>query len=88
MSVLSVREQAQKSEHIEMGGLRVTPNNSDTLPESSEVVKSFTPECGGKTLRGVAPRGFPDRARARSNVITITATKRPPLGVVDHYGEQ
>ena len=49
MSVLSVREQAQKSEHIEMGGLRVTPNNSDTLPESSEVVKSFTPECGGKT---------------------------------------
>ena len=33
---------------------------NDTLPEWSEVVKSFTPECGGKTPRGVAPRGFPD----------------------------
>ena len=35
-------------------------DGNDTLPEWSEVVKSFTPECGGKTPRGVAPRGFPD----------------------------
>ena len=31
-----------------------------TLPARSEVVKDFTPECGGKTPRGAAPRGFPD----------------------------
>ena len=31
-----------------------------TLPDRSEVVKDFTPECGGKTPRGAAPRGFPD----------------------------
>ena len=30
------------------------------VPDRSEVVKDFTPECGGKTPRGAAPRGFTD----------------------------
>ena len=32
--------------------------NNVTLPERSEVVKTFTPECGGKTPRGHSPQGF------------------------------
>ena len=45
---LRVREQAES---------RLCING--TLPDRSEVVKDFTPECGGKTPRG-APRGvFP-----------------------------
>ena len=41
-------------------GCKFVCGGNVTLPDRSEVVKDFTPKCGGKTPRGAAPRGFPD----------------------------
>ena len=79
--ILNVRKKKRHSTEI------------DTLAEWIEVVKCFTPECGGKTPRGLAPRCFPD-ARGGNTFTTeqeqgvMSLLSRPPLGVVDHYSEQ